>query len=69
MEKVIGVALGLVAFTAVCVVGLIGRASVQDTLLKAIFALLIGFIAGWIIFGNFGIGVLKGNLIKREEEK
>lgn len=69
MEKSIGAIVGLLAFQTVIAVGLFSRSAPVDTLLRALLALVGGFFIGWLLFGNIGVLILRGNLITREEEK
>ncbi|OHB70129.1 MAG: hypothetical protein A2W23_00720 [Planctomycetes bacterium RBG_16_43_13] len=68
MNKVIGGILGIYAFAVVLFMGLWKGVPIEEVFTRAIIALFLGFLIGWLIFGNIGIGVL-GAFSKSEQEE
>lgn len=59
MEKVIGGVMGLAAFAAVVGVSLVKGVSFGDCILRAVLALGLGYLVGWLIFGRVGLAIAK----------
>ncbi len=78
MDRVIGGILGLLAFVAVIVAGVISGLTVAETIVRAGLAGVVGFVVGWLLFGKVGMDLateaahpieLSKSEPKAEEEK
>ncbi len=78
MDKLIGGVLGLMAFVAVVLAGVISGLAVADTIVRAAIAGIVGFFVGWLLFGKVGMDLAKetagplelsGSEPKAEEEE
>jgi len=59
MDRVIGGVLGLAAFVAVAAVGLAKGLPLGACAWRALLALVLGTLVGWLVFGKVGLSVVR----------
>jgi hypothetical protein len=58
MARIIGGLLGMLALVIAIVQGLIYHIPAETVLVRGLMAFWIGFLAGWIVFGQLGISLV-----------
>jgi hypothetical protein len=59
MDRIIGVVLGLAAFVAVIALGLSKGVSFTGCMVRAVVAMILGYLVGRLIFGWPGLSIVK----------
>lgn len=59
LDRIIGVALGVAAFGVTAATGLAKGLPFGDCAVRALAALVLGFLAGWLVFGKVGLSVAR----------
>ena len=59
LDRIIGIVLGLAAFGATAAAGLAKGLPFGACAARALVALVLGFLVGWLVFGKIGLSVVK----------
>lgn len=59
IERLIGGALGLVAFAAILAVGAVKGMPIGQTVLRALVGMAAGVLLGWWLFGPLGLSIAR----------
>ena len=59
VERLIGGALGLVAFAAIVTVSALKGVPFEDTVYRALAGLAVGVLVGWWLFGPLGLSIAR----------
>jgi hypothetical protein len=59
LDRIVGIVLGLAAFGATAATGLARGLPFGACAARALAALVLGFLAGWLVFGKIGLSAVK----------